>query len=102
MAFFWTHSGLLYDRVRLDERFPMGPRSVSGDENSLRYDLGEWVLASSKAVNVACLAIFDPSTNSALSRQPKCVKQSHIRLYDPVCLSVLISHCRRRCRHRLH
>jgi hypothetical protein len=73
--FFWTHSGLLYDRVRLDERFPMGPRSISGDENSLRYDLGEWVLASSKAVNVACLAVFDPSTNNALSRQPESARK---------------------------
>ena len=27
-----------------------------------------WVLGSSKAVNVAWLAVFDPSTNSALSR----------------------------------
>jgi hypothetical protein len=32
----------------------------------------QWVLGSSKAVNVACLAVFDPSTNSALSRQPEC------------------------------
>ena len=28
----------------------------------------KWVLGSSKAVNVACLAVFDPSTNSALSQ----------------------------------
>jgi hypothetical protein len=35
-----THSGLLYNRVRLDKSFSMGPRSTSGDENSLRYDLG--------------------------------------------------------------
>jgi hypothetical protein len=27
------------------------------------------VLGSSKATNVACLAVFDPDTNSALSRQ---------------------------------
>ena len=27
------------------------------------------MLGSSKAVNAACLAVFDPSTNSALSRQ---------------------------------
>jgi hypothetical protein len=27
------------------------------------------VLESSKATNVACLAVFDPDTNSALSRQ---------------------------------
>jgi hypothetical protein len=33
-------SGLLHDRVRLDESFPMGPCSTSGDKNSLRYDLG--------------------------------------------------------------
>jgi hypothetical protein len=32
--------GLLHDRVRLDESFPMGPCSTSGDKNSLRYDLG--------------------------------------------------------------
>jgi hypothetical protein len=36
------------------------------------------VLGSSKAVNVACLAVFDPSTNIALSRQPKCAKKSAI------------------------
>jgi hypothetical protein len=29
----------------------------------------KWVLGSSKATNVACLAVFDPATNSALSRQ---------------------------------
>ena len=29
----------------------------------------EWVLGSSKADNAACVAVFDPSTNSALSRQ---------------------------------
>ena len=28
----------------------------------------KWVLGSSKAVKVACLAVFDPSTNSALSQ----------------------------------
>ena len=29
----------------------------------------KWVLGSSKATNVACLAGFDPDTNSAPSRQ---------------------------------
>ena len=29
----------------------------------------KWVLGSSNAVNAACLAVFDPSTNIALSRQ---------------------------------
>jgi hypothetical protein len=29
----------------------------------------KWMLGSSKATIVACLAVFDPSTNSALSRQ---------------------------------
>jgi hypothetical protein len=29
----------------------------------------KWVLGSSKATNVACLTVFDPDTNSALSRQ---------------------------------
>ena len=38
----------------------------------------EWVLGSSKAVNAACLAVFDPSTNSALSRQPESVKKFHM------------------------
>jgi hypothetical protein len=37
---FLAHSGLLYDRVRLDESFPMGPCPTSGDENALIYDLG--------------------------------------------------------------
>ena len=43
----------------------------------------EWVLGSSKAVNAACLAVFDPSTNSALSRQPESVKKCHMALYGP-------------------
>jgi hypothetical protein len=29
----------------------------------------KWVLGSNKATNVACLAVFDPDTNSALYRQ---------------------------------
>jgi hypothetical protein len=37
---FSTHSGLLHNRVPLDESFPMGPCSTSGDRNSLIYDLG--------------------------------------------------------------
>ena len=44
----------------------------------------EWVLGSSKAVNAACLAVFDPSTNSALSRQPESAKKSHMRVYGPL------------------
>jgi hypothetical protein len=35
----------------------------------------KWVLGSSKAVNAVCLAVFDPSTNSALSRQPESVRK---------------------------
>jgi hypothetical protein len=42
------------------------------------------VLGSSKAVNAACLAVFDPSANSALSRQPESVKNSHMR-YMTLC-----------------
>jgi hypothetical protein len=41
-----------------------------------------WVLGSSKAVDAACLAIFDPSTNSALSRQPESVKKCHMGVYQ--------------------
>ena len=37
---FFGKNLLLAHRVRLDESFPMGPCSTSGDENSLRYDLG--------------------------------------------------------------
>ena len=44
----------------------------------------KWVLGSSKAVNAACLAVFDPSTNSALSRQPESVRKFHMRVYDPL------------------
>jgi hypothetical protein len=43
----------------------------------------KWVLGSSKAVNAVCLAVFDPSTNSALSRQPECAKKFHMGLYGP-------------------
>ena len=39
MEFFWTDSGLLDDRVCLDESFPAGPCSTSTDENSLSYDV---------------------------------------------------------------
>jgi hypothetical protein len=41
----------------------------------------QWVLGSSEAANVACLAVFDPDTNSALSRQPEPVKKSHMLGY---------------------
>ena len=44
----------------------------------------KWVLGSSKAVNAACLAVFDPSTNSALSRQPESAKKFHMGLYGPL------------------
>jgi hypothetical protein len=43
----------------------------------------QWVLGWSKAANAACLAAFGPSTDSALSRQPECVKKYHMALYDP-------------------
>ena len=45
-----------------------------------------WVLASSEAANVACLAVFDPDANSALSRQLEielfvlCVCVTHAQL----------------------
>jgi hypothetical protein len=44
-------SGLLYDRVCLDESFPMGPGSTSGDENSLRYDLGRTTATAMSALS---------------------------------------------------
>ena len=50
----------------------------------------EWVLGSSKAVNTACLAVFDPITNIALSWQPESVKKFHKGVYGPlplVCVS---------------
>ena len=34
----------------------------------------KWVLGSSKAVNVACLAVFDPDTNSSV--------EAHIPAYE--------------------
>ena len=45
-------------------------RSISAGRWWLVWVSGgrEWVLGSSKAVNVACLVVFDPSTNSALSQ----------------------------------
>jgi hypothetical protein len=51
-------------------------RSTSAGEWWLVRVIGgqKWVVGSSKAVNVACLAVFDPDTNSALSRQPEPVK----------------------------
>jgi hypothetical protein len=68
--YFLEGSGLLHDRVRLDERLPMGP--CCGGR--------KWVLGSSKATNAACLAIFDPDTNSALCQQPEPSKKYHMRL----------------------
>ena len=46
-------------------------RSISAGRWWLVWVSGgrKWVLGSSKATNVACLAVFDPDTNSALSRQ---------------------------------
>jgi hypothetical protein len=38
----------------------------------------KWVLGSSKAVNAACLAVFDSSTNSALSRQLGSAKKTRL------------------------
>jgi hypothetical protein len=35
----------------------------------------KWALGSNKAVNAACLAVFDHSTNGALSRQPESVEK---------------------------
>jgi hypothetical protein len=43
----------------------------------------KWVLGSSKAINAACLAVFDPSTNCALSRQPESAEKFHMGVYDP-------------------
>jgi hypothetical protein len=43
----------------------------------------KWVLGSSKAVNAACLAVFGPYTNIALSRQPECAQKNYMWLYDP-------------------
>jgi hypothetical protein len=42
------------------------------------------MMGSSKAVNTACLAISDPITNIALSRQPESVKKCHMGVYGPV------------------
>jgi hypothetical protein len=42
---------------------------------------------SSKAVNAVCLAVFDPSTNSALSRQLESAKEKcNVGGFRPVCL----------------
>jgi hypothetical protein len=50
----------------------------------------KWVLGSSKAVNAACLAVFDPSTNSALSRQLGSAKKKvHLGVFDPAPLILL-------------
>jgi hypothetical protein len=43
----------------------------------------KWVLGSSKATNVACLAVFDPGTNSAISQQPETVKKCPMGAYGP-------------------
>ena len=43
----------------------------------------KWVLGSSKAANAAGLAVFDPSTNNALSRQPESAKKCHMGVYGP-------------------
>ena len=50
----------------------------------------KWVLGSSKAVNAACLAVFDPSTNIALSRQPESAKKCHMGVYGPLPLMYIL------------
>ena len=72
-------------------------RSTTGGRWWLVWVSGgrEWVLGSSKAVNAACLAIFDPSTNSALSRQPESAKKSHMRVYGPLRLMWFTGSARR-------
>jgi hypothetical protein len=47
------------------------------------------VLGSSKAVNAACLAVFDPSTNSALSRQLGSAKKMPFGGFPSCALDVL-------------
>jgi hypothetical protein len=37
---FFGGFGVIARSVRLGKSFPMGPCSTSGDQNSLRYDLG--------------------------------------------------------------
>jgi hypothetical protein len=61
-------------------------RSTSGGRWCLVWVCGgrKWALGSSKAVDMACLAMFDPNTNMALSRQPESVKKCHMRVYGPV------------------
>jgi hypothetical protein len=43
------------------------------------------VLESSKAASAACLAVFDLSTNSTLSRQPECLKK---KLCGPIFMTL--------------
>jgi hypothetical protein len=60
-------------------------RSISAGRWRLLWVSGgrKWVLGSSEAVNVACFAIFDPSTNSAVSRQPESTEKIYMGLYGP-------------------
>jgi hypothetical protein len=51
----------------------------------------KWVLGSSKAVNAACLAVFDPGTNNARSRQLESdseKKKLDLGPFGPACLTL--------------
>ena len=56
----WVRTGETMKRLRSTSAGRWWLAWVSGGQ--------KWVLESSKAVNVVCLAVFDPSTNSALSQ----------------------------------
>ena len=61
----------------------------------------KWVLGSTKAVNAACLAVFGPSTNSALSRQLGSAKKFRLGVF-PSCVLDMFTNLRRGglCRRR--
>jgi hypothetical protein len=48
------------------------------------------VMGSSKAVNVACSVVFDPNTNSALSRLLESAKKSRFGGFPSCVLDILV------------
>jgi hypothetical protein len=66
----WVRTGETLKRLRCTSASRWWLVWVSG--------VRKWVLGSSEAVDATCLAVFDLSTNIALSRQPESAKKKYI------------------------
>ena len=50
--------------------------------------MGQWwsevVAGVEQGLNAACVAVFDPNTNSALFQQPESAQKNYMGLYGPL------------------